>query len=274
MLETFRRERTAKGLLRSAPLRKSRRGARALLVLLAGLAGGGTCRAERCARLIHAGHGYAVCTVDVRRDRLALFAADAAGRPLASFERLAQGLGAAGRVLAFAMNAGMYEADLSPVGLLIVGGALAHPATTAEGSGNFFLKPNGVFFFGADGVGIKETQAFLDAGLHPDFATQSGPLLLREGALHPRIEPEGTSLKIRNGVGVRDAHTAVFAISEEPVNFHAFATLFRDALGCRDALYLDGSVSALYAPALGRTGQRVPLGPMVGVTVPATVAAP
>jgi uncharacterized protein YigE (DUF2233 family) len=38
----------------------------------------------------------------------------------------------------------------------------------------------------------------------------------------------------------------VFAVSEAPVNFHGFARLFRDELGCRDALFLDGTISQFY----------------------------
>ena len=90
-------------------------------------------------------------------------------------------------------------------------------------------------------------------------------MLVIGGVLHPKIEASGTSEKIRNGVGVKDGHIVIFAISEEPVTFYEFATLFRDRLGCPDALYLDGSVSSLYAPAVGREDDLLPLGPIVGV---------
>ena len=59
---------------------------------------------------------------------------------------------------------------------------------------------------------------------------------------------------------------AVFAISHDPVSFHAFASLFRDKLYCANALFLDGTISSLYAPDLGRTLQWLPVGPMLGVT--------
>ncbi len=228
----------------------------------------GLAQAATCATQSDAGRDYVVCTVDVRRDHLSLFEQDAAGHPIATFERLSASLAGVDRRVVFAMNAGMYEPDLSPVGLFVERGETRHPATTREGSGNFFLKPNGVFFFGPATVGIKETQAFLDAHLHPDFATQSGPMLVIDGALHQRFQADSASLKIRNGVGVRDSHTALFVISEQPVSFFQFATLFRDVLRCPNALFLDGTVSTLYAPSMGRTRQLVPLGPMVGVTAP------
>ena len=43
----------------------------------------------------------------------------------------------------------------------------------------------------------------------------------------------------------------VIAISRGPVTFYDFATLFRDALGCPDALYLDGVISKVWAPSSG-----------------------
>ncbi len=226
--------------------------------------------AATCERLVDEGHAYTVCKVDLAREHLGLFNRDAAGHPFATFDRLAASLAASHRTLVFAANAGMYHLDLSPVGLFIANGDTSNPASTAEGFGNFFLKPNGVFFFGGDRAGIEETAAFLAANRHPAFATQSGPMLVIAGRLHPSLQPGGTSLKVRNGVGVRDGgRTAVFALSEEPVSFFRFAVLFRDGLGCPDALFLDGSVSAIYAPALHRNSQVWPLGPMVGVSVPA-----
>jgi len=59
-----------------------------------------------------------------------------------------------------------------------------------------------------------------------------------------------------------------FAISDEPVTFYEFASLFRDRLKCPEALFLDGSISSLYAPALERDDRLLPLGPIVAVVAP------
>ena len=224
--------------------------------------------AELCKDVDAAGHAYTICTVDTAKDHLGLFWKDSDGKPFGTFDQLATSLAQTRRTLVFAMNAGMFQTDLSPVGLYVEGGAQRHAANTREGPGNFHLKPNGVFYVGQQGAGIKETQRFLDAHLHPDFATQSGPMLVIDGAIHPKIQADGTSLKIRNGVGVRDGHLVFFAISRDPVSFYAFASLFRDTLGCRDALFLDGTISSLYAPSLGRRIQWLPVGPILGVTEP------
>lgn len=239
----------------------------ALAIAVAALAAS-QARARTCEDIDYQDAAYTVCTVDARSDRLRLYSRDAEGKPYATFAALAAALAQEKQTLVFAMNAGMFEETLGPVGLLVEGGVQRHAANTRDGPGNFHMKPNGVFWFGPRGAGVMETQAYLAAHLHPAFATQSGPMLVIDGAIHPKLQPDGTSLKVRNGVGVRDGHVAVFAISREPVSFWRFASLFRDRLGCRDALFLDGTVSSLYAPELGRTLQLVPVGPMVGLTEP------
>ncbi len=225
--------------------------------------------ATSCERIDHEGAPYTVCTIDVARADLGLYLRDDAGLPLASFGRLRSLLAARHRSLVVAMNAGLYELALSPVGLFIAAGETRPAAATGSGTGNFYLKPNGVFFAGAGRAGILETAAYLASDLHPVIATQSGPMLVIAGKLHPAFLPDGTSLKRRNGVGVRDGHTVVFALSMQPVSFFRFAMLFRDRLGCPDALYLDGTVSAMDVPALRLDSQVWPLGPMLAVSAPA-----
>lgn len=219
--------------------------------------------ASICRPLVHDGARYTVCTVDLRRHALTLFWRNPAGEPYGSLGNLARS--PEGSRLAMATNAGMYHSDLSPVGLHVEGGRQLKEANRAGGPGNFHLKPNGVFYVAEGRAAVAETGAFLRRKPRATLATQSGPMLVIDGRLHPRFSDEGPSKKIRNGVGVSDPLTAIFAISDEPVSFGAFARLFRDELGCRNALFLDGSVSGLHAPALGRTDFSLkPLGPMIG----------
>lgn len=140
-------------------------------------------------------------------------------------------------------NAGIFEPDLTPTGLLISGGRELHPLTLRDGAGNFFLKPNGVFFVTATGAQVVESSEFRSDGVLE--ATQSGPLLLRAGVVHPSFSPDSTHRAIRNGVGVRRDGTVVLVISRDQVSLFDFAVFFRDGLGCRDALYLDGVISGL-----------------------------
>ncbi|WP_126979061.1 phosphodiester glycosidase family protein [Frigidibacter oleivorans] len=223
-------------------------------------AAGGPCRDTR-----FEGVTYTVCEVSAGQDlRLWLTAPD--GRPVGSFERLREIAEADGRRLVFAMNAGMYHADRSPVGLYVEEGTEAAPLVSAGGGGNFGLLPNGIFCVADERFAVLETRAFRAAPPACRFATQSGPMLVIGGDLHPRFLPDSDSLYIRNGVGVSaDGRRAVFAISRAPVNFHAFARFFRDELDLPDALYLDGSISRLYAPGLGRNEGGRPMGPIVGL---------
>ena len=165
----------------------------------------------------------------------------------------------------FAMNAGMFEQDQSPVGLYVENRRKLHGADTRAGPSNFHLKPNGVFWVGDGVAGVTETARFLADPPAARYATQSGPMLVVDGKIHPKIKPSGASEKIRNGVGACDRGAVVFAIADEPVNFDTFARLFRDGLSCQNALFLDGSVSSLYAPELNRDDELTPIGPIVGV---------
>jgi uncharacterized protein YigE (DUF2233 family) len=216
-----------------------------------------------CRPLAHEGENYVVCDVDLRRHSLEIFWRDKGGEAIGSLAALNRKLQAEGRRPLFTMNAGMYHAELNPVGLYVENGRQFVRASTTSGPGNFHMKPNGVFYVADGKAGVMETVQFLRRGLRPELATQSGPMLVINGRLHPRFPVEGVSRKVRNGVGVRDGDTVVFAISEGAVTFTDFARLFRDRLGTPNALFLDGSVSSLVAPGIDRTGFRS-LGPMIG----------
>lgn len=219
--------------------------------------------AEPCRAVSFEAADYTVCELDLRRYRVGLFWQDRDGRPYGSLYAFKRAMAAAGDPPVVSMNAGMYHEDLSPVGLFVSGGRQLSPANEGDGDGNFFMKPNGVFYVEGGRAGILETEAYLRQAPAAGIATQSGPLLVIDGALHPLFSDDGPSRKIRNGVGIRDDHTVVFAISRDGVSFGSFARLFRDALGCRNALYLDGSISALSAPDGLSVGWGIRVGPIL-----------
>ena len=203
--------------------------------------------------------------VDPKTDSLRLFHKDDAGQPLKRLDRLAEWRRSKGETLLFAMNAGMYHGDFSAVGLDVENTRQLAPLNLAEGAGNFFLKPNGVFLLTNKGAAVLESSEVAKLQEPVLLATQSGPLLLRRGQIHSVFKADSKNKLIRNGVGVTARGLVVFAISEAPVSFHEFATFFRDQMHCPDALFLDGTVSSLYAPALKRNDFRMDLGPMIGV---------
>jgi uncharacterized protein YigE (DUF2233 family) len=213
-----------------------------------------------------AGKRVTVCRVDVRKENLQLFLYDDAGRPFKSFEAIERSLQSRGRKLVFGMNAGMYHRGFAPVGLFVSGGKESAPLNTNHGAGNFYLKPNGVFLVSEKGARVVESSEYPGLNERVVLATQSGPLLVRNGGIHPAFKVSSDSRLIRNGVGVASPDVVVFAISEAPLNLHEFATLFRDVLKCPDALYLDGVISSLHAPNRKRSDKKAELGPIIGVT--------
>ena len=215
-----------------------------------------------------AGKRVTICRVNVKKERLQLFHRDENGQPFKRFPPLVDWLAQRGQTLTFAMNAGMYQRDYSALGISVADGKELTPLNTAIGVGNFFLKPNGVFLVSEFGARIVETSEYPRLKERVLLATQSGPLLLRAGRMHPAFREDSANRLFRNGVGVPSPDVALFAISDAPVNFHEFATMFRDVLHCPDALFLDGTVSSLHAPKLKRSDFRIDLGPFIGVTEP------
>lgn len=211
---------------------------------------------------------YTVCEAAPEAD-VRLFLNGADGANLGSFDAVNRQLATEGTALVFAMNGGMYHPDRRPVGLYIENGQSAHDLVTTSGGGNFGLVPNGVFCVKqGGGFAVIETHAYAKAAPACRYATQSGPMLVIDGALHPKFLADSDSLYIRNGVGVTPDGRALFAISGQAVNFHTFARFFRDALGTPNALYLDGSISRLYAPELRRNDFGFSMGPILGLVAP------
>jgi len=207
-----------------------------------------------------------VCRVETAKDRLDLFLRDDRGVPLKTFDALQHWLKPQERKLIFAMNAGMYEEDRSPVGLFVSHGRELAPLNLRNAFGNFYLKPNGVFLVTEAGALVVESSEYPRVSKQAVLATQSGPLLVRRGRIHPAFKSDSDSRLYRNGVGVPSAGVALFAITEGPLNLYEFAAFFREVLHCPEALFLDGTVCSLYAPALRRDDRRIDLGPMIGVT--------
>lgn len=225
--------------------------------------------AVECRNTTFEGLRYVLCEADATED-LRLFLKDAQGSTLGQFGAVDRQLQAEGKQLAFAMNAGMYHDDRSPVGHYVENGVAQQRVISNAGPGNFGLLPNGVFCIRPDRADAIETLRFVEQTPDCTFATQSGPMLVIDGELHPRFLPDSTSRYIRNGVGTSaDGTRVIFALSRQPVTFHEFGRLFRDGLNLPNALYFDGNISRIYAPQINRNDGGFSLGPIVGIVVDA-----
>ena len=235
-----------------------------MLLIAILLAASGTAADAPCSASAFEGSRFEACRFDARSEELRLVLNGPDGVPLRGFQALSASLGRERSKVLFAMNAGMFGTLGSPIGLYVENGATRHDINRAPGDGNFYMQPNGVFSFGAGGMRLDTTAEYSPAG-KPLWATQSGPMLLIGGNLTPPISEDGPSHYIRNAVCVLTPKDAVFVISNDAVSFGKLARFMRDALKCRDALYLDGAVSSAWIPSLKRMDDHAPLGPMVVV---------
>jgi uncharacterized protein YigE (DUF2233 family) len=234
------------------------------LLLLAGCTNGEAAPPEpqsACRAQMFEESRFTVC--DPGKGRIELVAAGRGEPAIRRHSDLEASLGRRAEHVAFAMNAGMYDEDGRPIGLAIVEGRQKRAINRRKGGGNFHLMPNGVFQVHKDGRAEVVRSDRWSPSPTIRLATQSGPMLVIDGKLHPAFDHDGTSRHTRNGVGIAPSGTALFVISDGPVSLGKFARFFRDGLKSRDALFFDGAVSALWDPANGRRDVTKPLGPMV-----------
>lgn len=203
-------------------------------------------------------------TVDAKSSGIKMFWKNDSGEVLGNFQRLDSCVKTQHSRLLFAMNAGMFTAEYSPLGLFVEKGKVITPLNMSSGKGNFYLRPGGVFYVTNDKrAGIctvdewKNTTAIT-------YATQSGPMLVINGKIHPDFVEKSTNLNVRNGVGILPNNDVLFVMSKKEVNFYTFARYFQ-SMGCTNALYLDGFVSRAYLPEKKWEQTDGQFGVMIGV---------
>ena len=219
---------------------------------------------DACEVITFEQHRFADCIAEPSRHVVSTRLGPAGGAPYRSFAAYSKANPQA--QVAFAMNGGMFDEEGRPIGYYVEDGERRQTLSRADGPGNFHLKPNGVFFGTGSSWQVLDTETFYQTVLErPQFGTQSGPMLVINGAIHPEITENGPSRLLRNAVGVDEQGRAHFVISQGPISFGVIARLFRDRLKTPNALFLDGTVSSLWDPVADRMDQRAPLGPLIVV---------
>ena len=204
-------------------------------------------------------------TVDPKKQLTRLYWKDEHNTPFKSIANLKQWLEKNNKQLLFAMNGGMYKDDNSPLGLFIENGKTITKVNRYNGKGNFYLKPNGVFYITKENKAfITSTEKFTDNG-RINYATQSGPMLVVDGKINEAFKKGSVNLNIRNGVGILPDNQILFAMSKQEINLYDFAEYFKNK-GCKNALYLDGFVSRVYLPAKKWMQTDGNFGVIIGVT--------
>lgn len=204
------------------------------------------------------------CVADPAKHRITMANLGADKQPFGSLAAFAASVDEG--TIAFAVNGGMYGDDLKPIGYYVENGERLAELNRGEGGGNFYMKPNGVFFGTGGTWQVLGSNTFFNTVKdRPQFGTQSGPLMVIDGKLHPMIQDNGPSKAIRNGVGVDASGKAHFVISGGDISFGQLARYFRDEVKAANALYLDGQVSSLWNPATARQ-DKGRVGPIIVVT--------
>ena len=224
-----------------------------------------------CVRVVFEETPLVDCIADPARHAIRTVLSGSRGNPYRGFAEYTLDRAADADPVAFAVNGGMFDNLGKPIGYYVEDGKRLKELNRARGLGNFHLLPNGVFYVDGKDWRIRTADDFYENVTdRPDYGTQSGPMLVIDGELHPDIQDDGPSRYVRNAVGIDDEGRAHFVISGRPLSFGRLARYYRDELEVKNALYLDGAVSSLWDPARDRMDQRAPLGPLIVVEKRAT----
>ncbi len=226
----------------------------------------GTTVTSDCKRAEFEGSALTHCIADPADHRITTSLGPKDGKPFRSLANLAGSRAADAPLVAFAVNGGMFDDEGQPIGYHVERGNRLKELNRNDGGGNFHMLPNGVFFGSGVKWEVRTSDDFYNkVSDRPRFGTQSGPMLVIDGKLHPEISDDGESQKVRNAVGVGKDGRAHFVISDGPISFGLLARYYRDELKVPNALFLDGTVSSLWDPSTGRLDNGLPLGPLIVV---------
>jgi uncharacterized protein YigE (DUF2233 family) len=155
-------------------------------------------------------------------------------------------LEADGNEVVFATNGPIFGPGYTHLGLVARADEQLNPLNTKKGFGNFYLQPNGVFFFERGKPILLTTADYLARNKNDNLAFQSGPILVLNRQINDQFTANSNSVAYRGGIGVGPDGKLHLAVTRDKVNLHTFAKYFRDEIGCHSVLYLDGAITGWF----------------------------
>ena len=145
----------------------------------------------------------------------------------------------------FVTNGGIYTENYTPEGLYIENYKLMSELNLRKEFGNFYMKPNGVFYIENGKPIISDSEEF-QYNKNISYAVQSGPLLIKNGEINKEFSSDSKSFKIRSAVGLDNENKVFFYMSKKEISFYEFSKYALDNLDCKQLLFLDGTISKMY----------------------------
>ena len=145
---------------------------------------------------------FIIYQTNSEKEKTELFWKNDKNIPLKSLKNLKNFVDSEKGNLKFAMNGGMFVENNIPKGLYIEDFQTLNQIDTLSGKGNFYLKPNGIFYITkSNNYEIVTTKNFrFNSDIK--YATQSGPMLIVDGKINPIFQKDSKNINIRNGVGI------------------------------------------------------------------------
>jgi prepilin-type processing-associated H-X9-DG protein len=207
------------------------------------------------------GTRFTACRYRRGEDRIEL-ALDPGGQPLRSLPRCASISGRARQSLRFAMNAGMYDAPGDRSASMSRRPRAPRPQHAATASGNFHLEAQRRLTVDNDGrVAVVSSERYRRCRQGP-LGDPVRPNAGDRRRTPPQVQRRRQLALCSQRRRVRMPTPPGSRSASSQVSFGRFARLFRDRLGCANALFLDGSVSSLWDRPANRVDAYPALGPL------------
>lgn len=228
------------------------------------------------ATAVFEGDSFIVARADMRRVRLRMLSRGGGVRSYADAEAV---LRRRGERMLLATNGGLF--DGAPIGLhyedgrAVRGLSLDTAPPPGQKPGNFYYLPNAVLYQDRAGnVAIRDSRRMRGRLGQVRDGTQSGPALVLRGVVHPVARPPNRGVAHQNRVAacVLGPRELAIVFVRQPSTFPRLARFLVGRLGCRDAVFLDGTVPGLYVPGQGIDVAPSSFAGILALAVPAGAA--